>query len=378
MLKVYLDNASTTRVHPDVRDAMEPCFGETYGNPSSLHAAGRAARKAVEDARETLAGRLGADPKEILFTSCATEADNLALFGVAAALHAKGNHIVTSAVEHPAVLSACGELEKRGCRVTRVPVDREGRVDPRDVEKAITPKTILVSIMLANNEVGTVQPIAEIARPKGVYLHTDAAQACGKIAVDLEGVDLLTFSGHKMHAPKGIGGLFVRKGTPLAPVIVGGGQEFERRSGTENVPYIVGLARAFTLKPDLKRVERLREKLRSGLERVERIRVNGHPIHRLPTILNVTFEGIDGEAIILALDAEGICVSSGSACASQSMEPSHVLLAMGLTRDEARGSVRFSLSAETTEEEIARTLEVVPKVVARLRKISPAWTTNSP
>lgn len=374
----YLDNAATTRMSADVRFAVDTALRGTFGNPSSLHSAGRAARRSVEDARERIAAALGADPKEILFTSGATESDNLALFGVCEALRGRGNHVVTSAVEHPAVLEACRALERRGFAVTRVAVDGQGRVDPAAVEEAVTPRTILISIMWVNNEVGTVQPIAEIARRKRALLHTDAAQAVGKTPVPLNGIDLLTFSGHKIHGPKGIGGLFVRKGTPLEPFLVGGGQEFEKRAGTENVPWIAGLACALEgavrRRPeDTARMESLRERLHRGLERIPDVYENGHPTERAPGILNVSFEGVDGEAVVLALDAEGICVSTGSACASLGSEPSHVLRAMGLSPDRIRASVRFSVASDTIDEEIELAERIVPGVIERLRRISPAY-----
>ncbi len=379
----YLDNAATTRMSAEVRSAIDIGLRENFGNPSSLHAAGRAARKAVEDARERIAAALGADPKEILFTSGATESDNLALFGVCEALRERGNHIVTSTVEHPAVLEACHALERRGFAVTRVPVDGRGCVDPAAVEKAVTPRTVLISIMWANNEVGTVQPIAEIARSKRALLHSDTAQGLGKVPVHLEGIDLLTFSGHKIHGPKGIGGLFVRKGTPLTPLLVGGGQEFEKRAGTENVPCIAGFACAVEgavrrQQENAVRMESLRERLRRGLERIPDAHENGHPSKRLPGILNVSFEGVDGEAVVLALDAEGICVSTGSACASLGSEPSHVLRAMGVSPDRIRASIRFSVASDTTDPEVDHAVEKVPRIVERLRRISPVYGSGKP
>lgn len=365
-MTAYLDNAATTRLDPEVRAAMEPALGAVFGNPSSLHSAGRAARKLVEDARERVAASLGCDPREIVFTSCATEANNLAILG------APEGEVVTTAVEHPSVLEACA---RRG-RVRSVGVDETGRVSAGAVSAAVTAKTALVSVMAANNEVGTVQPVGEIAKGRAL-LHVDAAQALGKIPVPLEGVDLLTFSAHKIHGPKGIGGLFVRRGTPLRAQIVGGGQEFERRAGTENVALILGLAKAVELavrnrERNARRMEELRGRLRA-LERLPDVRVHGHPTHRLPGLLNLAFEGVDGEALILALDAEGVCVSTGSACASLSLEPSPVLRAMGVPPAIARGSVRFSVAADTSDEEVALALEKVPKVVERLRRISPAY-----
>lgn len=379
----YLDNAATTRIADDVRSAVDGALRESFGNPSSLHAAGRAARRSVEDARERIASALGADPKEILFTSGATESDNLALFGVCEALRGRGNHVVTSAVEHPAILETCRTLERRGFEISRVPVDGQGRVDPAAVEEAVTSRTVLISIMWVNNEVGTVQPIAEIARSKRALLHTDAAQAVGKVRVSLDGIGLLTFSGHKIHGPKGIGGLFVRKGTPLAPLLVGGGQEFEKRAGTENVPWIAGLACAVETavrrqSENAARMESLRERLRRGLERIPDSHANGHPSERAPGILNVSFDGVDGEAVVLALDAKGICVSTGSACASLGSEPSHVLRAMGMSPDRIRSSVRLSVASDTTDKEIDGAVEIVPGVVERLRRISPVYGGGKP
>jgi len=361
---IYLDNAATTRVRPEVRAAMDPLLDCDYGNPSSLHAAGRRARRALEDARETAAAVLGADPKEIIFTSGATESNTLAIAGAAEALRSRADHLVTTTIEHPSVLETFARLEKQGWKVTRVPVDGSGVVDPARVAAVVTPRTALISVMTVNNEVGTIQPIAAIRRAApGVLLHTDAAQAIGKVAVNLRDADLVTFSAHKIHGPKGVGGLWIRKGTPLAPQLVGGGQEFEKRAGTENVAGAVGLAAGMKLAAP-GRMEELLERLRRGL---------GAPVaeHRAPHILNVPFEGVDGEALILALDAAGICISSGSACASGSTKPSHVLTAMGLPADVIKSSVRFSLSMLTTDEDIDGALRIVPGVVERLRKISP-------
>lgn len=375
---IYLDNAASTRMLPEVKAAMEPFLGAEFGNASSIHAAGRRARKAVEDAREKVATLLGGDPKEVLFTSCATESNNLALAGAAEALRSRGDHVVTSAIEHPCVLEAGARLEQAGVRVTRVPADSRGLIDPSQVARAVSPRTVLVSVMWVNNEVGTVQPVGEIrAACRGAVFHSDAAQAVGKVPVSVRDVDLLTISGHKMHGPKGVGALWVRKGTPLSAQLVGGGQEFERRAGTENVAGIVGLAAAMEravrgLEANARRVAALRDRLERGLLSVPGARLNGDPARRAPHLSNVAFEHVDGEAVILSLDAEGVCVSSGSACASMSLEPSHVLRAMGLPPDLARGSVRFSLSALTTDEEVDRALAVVPPVVERLRKISAA------
>jgi cysteine desulfurase len=361
----YLDNAATTRVLPEVRDAMDAA---APGNPSSIHAAGRAARRQVEDARDAVAEIAGVDPKEVVFTSGATEANNLAVFGVAT------GHVVATAVEHPSVLEACAAFE-----TTRVPVDAEGRVDPREVERAIGPRTSLVSVMWGNNETGVIEPAAEIAaiaKARGVPMHVDAAQACGKVRLRMTG-DLMTISAHKMHGPKGAGALLVRRGVRLRARAVGGGQEFERRAGTENVAGILGLAKALELAErelDARtaRMTALSSRLRSALARLPEVAFNTPERDALPHIVNARFRGVDGEAVVIALDAEGVCVSSGSACASQSLEPSHVLLAMGLTPEEARGSVRFSFGADTTEAEVDRAAEATAKVVARLRGISSA------
>lgn len=374
---IYLDNASSTPLLPEVRAAMAPWLESGYANPSSLHAEGRRARRAVEDAREQVAVLLGADPKELLFTSCATESNALALAGVTEALRPKGDHVVMSAIEHPSVLETGALLERRGLKVTRVPVGPDGIVDPADVAGAVTPRTVLVSIMWVNNEIGTVQPIPDIRRAvPGVILHTDAAQAVGKVPVEVKDVDLLTLSAHKMHGPKGVGALWVRRGVPLVPQMAGGGQEFERRSGTENVAGIAGLAAAMGIAcRDLGRQARamaaLRDRLQEGLLALEPARLHGDPDRRAPHIASISFEHVDGEAMILSLDAAGICVSSGSACASMSMKVSHVLAAMGVDPDVARGSVRFSLSGLTTREEVDEVVAGTAKAVERLRRISP-------
>lgn len=368
---IYLDNAATTRMRSEVRAAMEPFLDQEYGNASSLHAAGRRARRALEDAREVVASCLTADPKEIVFTSGATESNALAIAGAAEALRSRGEHLVTTAIEHPSVLETFARLEKQGWSVTRVPVDGEGRVDPAQLAAALTPKTVLVSVMTVNNEVGSLQPMAALRRaaPRVVF-HSDAAQAFGKVSADLREVDLLTVSAHKMHGPKGVGVLRVRKGTPLAAQLAGGGQEFERRAGTENVAGAVGLATAMRL-ANPGRMEALRERLRTGLLGLGGVTVAGPAEQRAPHILNAAFEAVDGEALILALDAAGVCVSSGSACASMSMKPSHVLRAMGIPAEVAKTSVRFSLSALTTEADVDGALAILPGVVGRLRKISP-------
>jgi cysteine desulfurase len=374
---IYLDNASTTRPRPEAREAMRSA---PFANPSSIHAAGRAARKAVEDARETIADLYGGDPKGLTFTSGATEADNLALFGVAEALRSRGNRILVGAVEHPAVLEAAEALGERGFDVSIAPVDSDGRVDVARLERLADAKTILVSVMTANNEVGTLQPVDRIAafcRDRKILFHTDAAQAAGKIDFKFA-ADLVTLSSHKMHGPRGAGALYVRPGTPIVPRQFGGGQEFERRAGTEPVDAILGFAAAVrAMASDLKetaaRVERLRSRLEAGLRSAASpVRIQGHPSERLPHILSVGFEGCDGEAVVIALDAQGLCVSSGSACASQSLVPSHVLIAMGRTPEETRSTVRFSLGWDTTEADIDAAIERVPAVVARLRALAPS------
>ncbi|HTF56442.1 MAG TPA: cysteine desulfurase family protein, partial [Planctomycetota bacterium] len=332
-----------------------------------------------EDARETIADLYGGDPKGLTFTSGATESDNLALFGAAEALRARGNHIVVSAVEHPAVLETAAELAKGGFEVSHAPVDGDGRVDVAALERLLTPRTTLVSLMAANNEVGTIQPAGEAAalcRARRIVFHSDAAQAAGKVDLKFE-ADLVTISSHKMHGPRGAGALYVRPGTPLAPQQVGGGQEFERRAGTENVEAILGFAAAAkAMESDRRetaaRVERLRSRLVAGLKAASPLRLNGHASDRLPHIVSVTFPGCDGEAMVIALDAKGLCVSSGSACASQSMVPSHVLLAMGRSAEETRATVRFSLGWDSTEADVDAAAALVPPVVARLRAIAPA------
>lgn len=347
-----------------------PYLVEAWGNPSSIHTPGRRARKAVEDAREVVARAIHAGPFEVVFTSGGTEANNTVI-------RAAGGHVVTTAVEHDSILRACAA---RG-NATVVPVDSTGRVHPDAVLEAVRPDTKLVSVMLANNEVGTLQPVAEIARrchEKGVLVHTDAVQALGKIRIDVRelGVDLLTLSAHKIHGPKGVGALFVREGVALAPLLHGGFQEFEKRAGTENVPGIVGFGKAVELAvarfdESVAHMNGLRKRLVEGLLRLPQVTLHGHPTERLPNIVNVTFAGIDGEALLMALDAEGVYVSSGSACASLSLEPSHVLTAMGLDRMAVRGAVRFSLSRMTTEAEVEYALSVLPRIVEKLRTLYP-------
>ena len=382
MKKIYLDYAATTPVRPEVLEAMLPHFNDGFGNPSSVHSCGLSSRQAVEDARAQLAGLIGAAPDEIVFTSGGSEADNQALKGIAAANRARGNHIITTAIEHHAVLETGHYLEKNGFEVTYLPVDEHGLVDPQSVQAALTPRTILISVMLANNEVGTIQPIEEIAaisRQAGVYLHTDAVQAAGHIPVDVNrlGVDLLSMSGHKLYGPKGTGALYIRRGTRIDSFIHGGGQEKDRRAGTENVPGIVGLGKAAELargelSGEKARLSALRDRLIQGiLHRIENVQLNGHPELRLPNNVNISIDAVAGEALLLNLDLEGICVSTGSACSTTTNEPSHVLRALGLPPERAHSSLRMTLGRWTTPAEIDRVLDVLPRVVSKLRAISP-------
>ncbi len=382
MNRIYMDNAATTRVTQPVLEAMMPCLTDVYGNPSSVHAFGRDARRLLDEARARVAAALNAKPNEIYFTGCGTESDNWAVRGSAYALKAKGNHIITSSIEHHAILHTCQQLEREGFKVTYLPVDEYGQVSAADVEKAITPETTLISIMTANNEIGTIQPIAEIgaiARAHGVRFHTDAVQAVGAIPVDVKAmnVDLLSLSGHKLHAPKGVGALYIRSGVRLERLMNGGAQERTQRPGTENMPSIVGLGRAIelaTAQLDEKAayVSALRDRLINGiLETIPDTRLNGHPTNRLPGNCNVSVRYIEGESMLLNLDIKGIAASSGSACTSGSLDPSHVLLAIGLTHEVAHGSLRFSLNEENTEEEVDYVIKSLDEVVRRLRAMSP-------
>jgi cysteine desulfurase len=381
MRHIYMDHNATTPLREEALVAMLPYLQEEFGNPSSLHSFGRQARKAVETAREQVAVTLGARPREIVFTGCGTESDNQAIKGVAYASRGKGDHVVTTQIEHKAVLQACQYLEGQGFRVTYLPVDRYGVVDPGDVARAITGQTVLVSVMFANNEVGTVQPIAEIGRicqERGVTFHTDAVQAVGKLPVDVMelGVDLLSLSAHKFYGPKGIGALYVRQGTKIDPLLHGGHQEWGRRAATENVAGIVGLGKAVELRrgemaAEADRLAALRERLHAGIAaRIDHVYLNGHPTRRLPGTLSLCFDYVEGEGIIMGLDLAGVAVSSGSACTSASLEPSHVLLAMGVRPATAQGSIRFSLGRENTEEDVDRVLDVLPPIVERLRAMS--------
>ena len=382
MKQIYLDYAATTPTHPEVVKTMFPYFTEAFGNPSGIYAYGQEAKGAIEEARSKVANLIGARDEEIVFTSGGTEADNFALKGVAFANQNKGNHIITSSIEHHAVMETGKFLEGRGFRVTYLPVDGYGLVNPDDVRKAITDKTILISVMHANNEVGTMEPITEIgkiAKETGIYFHTDAVQTVGHIPVNVNelGVDLLSMSAHKLYGPKGVGALYIRKGTKLVSHMHGGGQERERRASTENVPGIVGFGRAAELaqqemSEEAKRLAYLRDQLIKGLqEQIDHIRLNGHPLRRLPNNVNVSVDFVEGESMCLNLDLEGVCVSTGSACSSSSLESSHVLLAMGLPPEQARGLLRLTLGKWTTEEEIARVVEVLPRIVTRLRAMSP-------
>ena len=379
---VYMDHAATTFMKPEVVAAMVPYLSEYFGNPSSLYRFSREPREGIEAARRQVAVAIGATPQEIFFTAGGTEADNWAIKGVALANRARGNHIVTSAIEHHAVLHTCEWLEKQGFSVTYLPVDGFGRVDPGDVEAAITDATILVSVMTANNEIGTVQPVAEIGRvahDHGVLFHTDAVQAIGAVPIDVDvmNVDLLSLSGHKFYGPKGTGALYIRRGTRIETLIHGGGQEQRRRAGTENVPGIVGLGRAIELATaDIaghnRRIAAMRDRLVRGvLDAIPDARLNGHPTERLANNANFSFRYVEGESILLLLDGRGIAASTGSACSSGSLDPSHVLLAIGLSHEEAHGSLRLTLGDANTEDDVDYILEVLPEVIGRLRDISP-------
>lgn len=395
MKRIYFDHNATTPMHPEVLDAMLPYLKENFGNPSSVHRFGQETRKAIEATREIVAKFLNASKaEEIVFTSGGTESNNFAIKGVAYANREKGNHLITSSMEHHAVLNVCQYLEKQGFTVTYLPVDKYGQVNPLDVEKAIKPETILVTIIHANNEVGTIQPIAEIGAllekinssrvPRSsqpIYFHTDAVQTIGKIKVDVQElkVDLLSLSGHKFYGPKGIGALYIRKGTRLHSLLQGGHHEKNRRAGTENVAGIVGLGKACELAGkemdrEKEKLLHLRAKLEEGINKtISYAHLNGHPQERLPNTVNFSFEALEGESLILSLDFEGIAASTGSACTSGSLEPSHVLLAMGIPGEIAQGSIRFSLGRDNIEEDIDYLLEILPKIVERLRSMSPLW-----
>lgn len=382
MKRIYFDHSATTPVDDDVAKLMLEYMTEKFGNPSSIHSFGREVRKAVDEARGHVAALLGANANEIFFTSGGTEADNIALKGVALANRKKGNHIITTAIEHHAILHTCEYLEKQGFTITYLPVDENARVRVEDVRNAITDKTILISVMFANNEVGTIQPIkeiGEIAKEKGIYFHTDAVQAVGSYPVDVKelNIDLLTLSGHKFHGPKGIGALYARRGVRIEALQQGGGQERSLRPGTENVPGIIGLGKAAEIaKRDMEKkvahITALKEKLMAGIqEKISDIKLNGHPTLRMPGNVNFSFRFVEGESLLLNLDLKGIAASSGSACTSGSLDPSHVLLAMGLTHEVAHGSLRISLGRGNTEEDIDYCLTVLPEIIERLRSMSP-------
>ncbi|HEA47211.1 MAG TPA: cysteine desulfurase [bacterium] len=419
MKKIYLDYAATTPTDSRVVKAMLPFFTNSFGNPSSIHSFGREGKKAIEEARDKVANLIGAKSEEIIFTSGGTEADNFALKGVASANEKKGNHIITTAIEHHAVIETCKFLEKRGFEIIYLSVDRDGLVSPEDVKKAITDKTILISVMHANNEIGTIEPIKEIAkviqeendrrdsslrsespspernegrqtisnkqslllRSKRLYFHTDAVQTAGHLPLNVDelNVDLLSISSHKLYGPQGVGALYIRKGTRIISFIHGGEQERRRRASTENVPGIVGFGRACGIAKEemgeeAKRLISLRNRLIKGiLERIEEVRFNGHPTQRLPNNVNVSIEFVEGESLLLNLDLAGIAASTGSACSSSTLEPSHVLLAIGLSPEIAHGSLRFTLGRGTTREDINYVLKILPKIVTRLRSMSPLY-----
>lgn len=383
MKKTYMDHAATTPTDVEVVKAMEPYFSLKYGNPNSIHSFGQEAREAVEEAREKIAHLIGANSSEIIFTAGGTEADNYAIKGIAWANQKKGNHIITSKIEHHAVLHSCQFLEKHGFKITYLPVDKYGLIDPEDVEGAITDKTILVTIMHANNEIGTIEPIKEISKivkKAGIYFHTDSVQTTGHIPIDVNdlGVDMLSMSGHKFYGPNGVGALYLRKGTRIVNLIDGGAQEKNRRAGTENVVGIVGLGKAAELaekrlqqgKED--EVIKLRDKLIKGIaEKIDHTRLNGHPTKRLPGNTNFCFEFIEGESMLLSLDMEGVAASSGSACTSGSLEASHVLLSIGLPPEIAHGSLRLTLGKDNTNEEIDYVISILPGIIEKLRALSP-------
>jgi len=386
MRRVYFDNNATTPLLPEVFDAMKPYLLEQYGNASSIHRDGQQARAAVDRARDSVARLLGSTAGEIVFASGGTEADNLALFGTAA----EGDHIITSEVEHHAILHACNRLEQLGCRVTYLPVDGHGLVNPDDVRRALRPATRLITVMMANNETGVLQPVEEIGKialAANVKFHTDAVQAAAKTIIDVNKIhcDLLSISGHKIHAPKGVGALYVRKGTALQPILYGGSHERSRRAGTENVPGIVALGKASEMAVEglrnasIENIALMRDRLEQTLlSQTDSMGVNGAGARRVPNTTNLYFDSIDGEALVIALDLRGLAVSGGAACSSGATEPSHVLTAMGLRPDRARASVRFSLGKQNTPEDLDYALALIPETVARLRALSPVYNRNKP
>lgn len=381
--EIYLDHAATTYADPRVVEAMKPYWTDAFGNPGSFNSAGLRVLRALNNARTTTARILNCAPEEVIFTGSGTESINLAIQGVFRANRTKGKHIITSAVEHHAVLETCEYLQKHeGAQVTMLPVDRYGRVSPEKLEQAIRPDTILITIMYANNEIGTINNIpelAKVAKKHKVLFHTDACQAAGMLDIDVKklGVDLLTINGSKIYGPKGTGALFVRRGTPIHPIIHGGGQEFRLRSGTENMPAIIGFAKALELaqqerEQENARLTKLRDKLIKGiLSTIPKTFLNGHPVERLPNNANISFMDIEGEALLLMLNEHGICASTGSACTSKSLDPSHVILALGLPYEASHGSIRFTLGKRTTESDIDKVLEVLPGIVQKLRQLSP-------
>ncbi len=384
MKNIYLDHAATCATDPQVVEAMLPYFGEHFGNPSSIYSISRITRNAIENARSVLADALGASPKEIVFTSGGSESDNFAIKGIAHALKEKGKHIITSRIEHHAVLYTCKYLEKNGFDISYIPVDNSGLVKLDELEKAIRPDTILITIMHANNEIGTIQPISaigSIARTHGIKFHTDAVQTFGHIPVNVDdlNVDLVSISGHKFYGPKGVGALYIRRGTKITPMIHGGDQENRRRASTENVPGIIGIGKAVeiaiaAMDSEAKRQISLRDEfIKKILGTIPDTILNGHPAKRLPNNINISFEGIEGESILLNLDMEGIAASTGSACSSSSLEPSHVLLSIGLTHEFAHGSVRFSLGKHTTKAELNYVAEILPGIIKKLRAMSPLY-----
>ena len=381
---IYLDNSATTQVHPEVKDAIQPYLSEKYGNPSSIHHKGQEAKKAVEDARKKVADLINAEPKEIIFTGSGTEGNNMALKGIAFANKDRGKHIITTKIEHKSILNSTKWLEKQGFDVTYLNVDENGTVDIEQLKRTIRSDTILVSVMFANNEVGTVQPIEEISnllKNKSIYFHTDAVQATGKLGLNVKeiNIDLLTLSGHKMHATKGIGALYIRKGTKIEPFMHGGGQERNLRSGTENVPEIVGMGKAAEIaKKDLEKnsiyLKKLGKKLKEDIFReIPEIILNGHPEKRLPGNLNISFKYIEGESVVLLLDEKDICVATGSACTSNSLKPSYVLTAMKKDPVFMHGSIRFSIGAFNTEKDIDTITKTLPEIIKSLRAISPLY-----
>ncbi len=384
MRRVYMDHNATTPVHPEVLEAMMPFFRDQFGNASSIHWAGREVKKFLDEAREKVSALMNADPQEILFTGCGTESDNMAIKGVASTHQDKGRHIITSKVEHHAVLHTCQFMEGLGYQISYLSVDRDGLIDLEELRRSIRPDTVLVTIMFANNETGTIMPvqeIGEICREKGVTFHTDGVQAVGKIPIDLKKlpVDILSLSGHKLNTPKGIGAQFIRKGTKLSPLIHGGAQERNRRAGTENIPYIIGLGKACEIaQRDFQKrheyLRNLRDRLQEGIfQAVPHVELNGHPVRRLPNTLNASFLYVEGESLLLNMDLEGIAVSSGSACSSGSADASHVILAMGKSPLVAQSAIRFSLGLTSAAGDVDYVLEVLPRIIERLRAISPLY-----